>query len=148
MTPLWEMQTSWFVRKETEHINSTFTYSSWKDFQECKPYKLWKPYILSSWSWKMFQKDDDNLRRILKRRDGSDKTVFECSKSLRPLPSAYDKPIPQIPDEKKTVEMLQIVFLSPDRFSGMHRAEIIVDRQNEDEIRDWLKRHLPTFWIL
>jgi hypothetical protein len=54
---LWEMETAWFVPLANEHMSQTFTYKNWQDFVDCKPYKYWKPYVLSSWCWKdhMFQ---------------------------------------------------------------------------------------------
>lgn len=97
-TPLWEMQTSWFLPYPQEYMNQTFTYKSWKEFVEYKPYRIWKPYVLSSWCWKE--------------------------------------------------NMFQIVFLSPERFIGMNRAEIQVTKEDEPHIRDWLKKHMPTFWML
>jgi hypothetical protein len=96
MTPLWDIETFWFEPKKNEYMNQTFTYTSWSDFQDCKPYKLWKPYVLSSWCW----------------RDS----------------------------------MLQIVFISPERFTGMNRAEIAVSRDDEPHIRLWLKNHMPSCW--
>jgi len=44
--------------------------------------------------------------------------------------------------------MLQIVFLSPDRFTGVHRVEMLISKEDEDSVRDWLKRHMPSFWIV
>lgn len=142
MTHLWEMDTHWFKRPKEEHINATFNYKSWKDFIDCKPYKLWKPYILSSWSWKI--RSVDQLK-VEKRRD-ADKAVMECSSFLRTNPSSYDKTVSLIDESKEQVEMLQIVFLSPDRFTGVHRVEMLISKDDEDAVRDWLKRHMPTFW--
>ena len=136
------METSWFEKPDTEYIHSTYTYKSWKDFQEYKPYKLWKPYILSSWSWK---KGPIPTKPYVKRghKDG-----YDVSKQLRANPSAYDL-------EKNTQEIietaedrLQIVFLSPVRFLGMHRVELIVKEEDEEAIKEWLKNHMPTFWKL
>ena len=97
-TPLWEMQTSWFLPQQNEYMNQTFGYKSWQDFLECKPYRHWKPYVLSSWCWK-----DDRF---------------------------------------------QIVFISPERYMGMNRAEMFVTKEDEPAIREWLKSHMPKFWIL
>jgi hypothetical protein len=54
---MWEMETAWFVPPNSENTSQTFAYKSWHDFLECKPYRFWKPYVLSSWCWKegMFQ---------------------------------------------------------------------------------------------
>lgn len=97
-TRLWEMETSWFQPNVNEYMNQTFDYKCWKDFVEYKPYRIWKPYILSSWAWK------DNR--------------------------------------------VQLVFISPERFTGMNRAEIVVTEQDEPNIRDWIKNHMPSFWKL
>ena len=144
MTHLWEMDTHWFVKPKDEVVPATFTYKNWKDFVDCKPYKLWKPYILSSWSWKTRTL---NERKQEKRRD-ADKAVMDCSKILRSKPSSYDKDVIPMDESRETLEMLQIVFLSPDRFSGVHRVEMCISKDNEEEVRDWLKRHMPSFWIL
>lgn len=143
MTHLWEMDTHWFQKPKEEYIHSTYFYKSWKDFVECKPYKLWKPYILSSWSWKIRTIDE---LKIEKRRD-NDKSIMDCSKMLRSNPSSYDTVL-DIDESKDEVEMLQIVFLSPHRFTGVHRVEFKIEKENEEEVRDWLKRHMPTFWKL
>ena len=144
MMHLWEMDTHWFQKSKDEYIQGTFHYKNWKDFVDCKPYKLWKPYILSSWSWKT--RSLDQLKQE-KRRD-ADKSVMDCSKMLRLNSSAYDKATIPLNESKDQIEMLQIVFLSPDRFTGVHRVEMCIDKENEEEVRDWLKRHMPTFWIL
>jgi hypothetical protein len=137
---LWDMPTSWFPRPENEYINSTYTYKSWKDFQECKPYKLWKPYILSSWSWKVQKEETMEFKKSEKR---TEKHV------LRLNPSNQEKKKESVVSTTaKDVEMLQIVFISPDRFAGMHRVEMIVKREEEENIRDWIKSHMPTFWKL
>ena len=145
MTHLWEMETHWFSKNKNEYVESTFPYKSWKDFLECKPYKLWKPYILSSWCWKTIYAKDYEAQR----RNEIDKTVMDCSNLLRIKPSSYDKPSPfGNSQDTKGVEMLQIVFLSPDRFTGVHRVEIIIQREDEEFVKDWLRRHMPTFWKL
>lgn len=95
---LWEMDTAWFQPLDNEHMTHTFTYRSWKEFVDYKPYRIWKPYVLSSWSWK-----DDKL---------------------------------------------QLVFISPERFTGMNRAEITVKNEDETIIRDWIKNHKPNFWMV
>ena len=143
---LWEMETSWFGKPDAEVVNGCFAYKSWKDFLECKPYKLWKPYILSSWSWKLLTPGDELLLKKQSRRE-PEKAVMDCRKILRLHPSDYDtEPFEDPPSTP--VDMLQIVFLSPDRFSGIHRVEIRVTQSDEESVRDWLKRHLPTFWKL
>ena len=144
MPHLWEMDTHWFNKGKHEFVVSTFPYKSWKDFLDCKPYKLWKPYILSSWCWKTIPPGE---YPIIKKYE--DRTVMDSGHLLRLKPSLYDIPSP-LPEttEKTGVEMLQIVFLSPDRFSDVHRVEMIIQRENEDDVKDWLRRHMPTFWIL
>lgn len=93
---LWEIDTVWFQPKTNEVMNQTFTYTSWKDFVEYKPYHLWKPYVLSSWCWK--------------------------------------------------TNRLQLVFISPERFTGMNRAEITVTEEDESLVRAWIQSHMPKFW--
>jgi hypothetical protein len=144
MTHLWEMNTYWFYKNKHENSDSTFPYRSWKDFMDCKPYKIWKPYILSSWSWKTINAKEFEVQR----RNDIDKTFMECGHLLRVNPSSYDKPSPFQGNETKDVEMLQIVFLSPDRFTGVHRVEIVIQREDEEAVKNWLKRHIPEFWKL
>jgi hypothetical protein len=145
MPHLWEMETLWFTKGPHEFVESTFPYKSWKDFMDCKPYKLWKPYILSSWCWKTIHRNEHST---LKRFE-PDKTVMECTKWLRVNPSPYDTPISfQDTSENPELDMLQIVFLSPDRFSDVYRVEIIIQRENEEAIKDWLKKHMPSLWKL
>lgn len=142
-THLWEMDTLWFTKPDNETINATFAYKSWKDFQECKPYKLWKPYILSSWSWKTLSKEE---WKGWKKRE-PEKAVLDVQKLLRVNPSDYDGAKPTWPSSSTdTVEMLQIVFLSPDRFTGVHRVEIGISKEDEEVVRHWLKGHMPSFW--
>lgn len=95
---LWEMETVWFQPHANEYMNQTFQYKDWNQFIECKPYRIWKPYVLSSWAWKEDQ--------------------------------------------------FQLVFLSPERFTGVNRAEISVRREEEPIIREWIMKHMPTFWKL
>jgi hypothetical protein len=144
MPHLWEMDTHWFTKGKNEFVVSTFPYKSWKDFLDCKPYKLWKPYILSSWCWKTISPSE---YPVTKRYD--EKTVMDSGHLLRLKSSPYDTPSP-FPEiaEKKEIEMLQIVFLSPDRFSDVHRVEMIIQRENEEAVKEWLKNHMPTFWKL
>lgn len=144
MTHLWEMNTHWFKKPKDEVVQATFTYKSWKDFLDCKPYKLWKPYILSSWSWKLRSLDE----RKQEKRWEADRAVMDCSSMLRLHRSSYDKDVIPLDESKSQIEMLQIVFLSPDRFTGVHRVEMCIAKENEDEVRDWLMRHMPTFWKL
>jgi hypothetical protein len=143
MTHLWEMETLWFTKPENETINATFAYKNWKEFRECKPYKLWKPYILSSWSWKTISSVETGIKP--KPRDPK-KHILDCSNMLRVHPSSYDKDTRNKDFEGKEVEMLQIVFLSPDRFTGVHRVEMGVSKDDEDDVREWLRNHMPKFW--
>ena len=145
MPHLWEIDTHWFLKNKNEHVESTFPYKSWKDFLECKPHKLWKPYILSSWSWKtMYGKE-----YFSERRHDFDRTVMDCAHLIRVNNSPYDKPSEFLNQkDSKGVEMLQIVFLSPDRFTGVHRVEIMIRPEDEDDVKYWLKRHMPNFWKL
>lgn len=139
---LWEMETSWFDKPKSEVMNSTFPYKSWKDFQDCKPYKLWKPYILSSWSWKPVKVDDHGLIKTAKRQD-AERHVMD----LRP--SHYNKETKATPvPHTHEIDMLQIVFISPDRFSGILRVEVIVQKEDEVKVREWIKKHMPGFWKL
>jgi hypothetical protein len=145
---LWEMPTAWFPKPDTEYINCTYNYKSWKDFRECKPYKLWKPYILSSWSWKLRKEESMGMKKPEKRRDG-EKHTMDCTTMLRVNASSYDKQRGLHPtNQGDEVDMLQIVFISPDRFVGMHRVEMRVSRDDEEEVRLWLKNHMPNFWKL
>lgn len=130
---LWEMKTSWFDKPDNEYIHSTFPYKSWNDFQEYKPYKLWKPYILSSWCWKKMNID---VKPVLP----------SPSKLLHLHKSIYDKEWDTTSQGQS--DMLQIVFISPDRFSGMHRVEMFVKEEDEEAIAQWLKNHMPSFWKL
>lgn len=143
MTHLWEMDTHWFNVPKDEYMNCTFHYKNWKDFKEYKPYKLWKPYILSSWSWKL-----RNVDEVKKQKRQQTTGIMDCSTMLRASPSSYDKEKPFLDTSKPHVEMLQIVFISPERFAGVHRVEMSIQKEDEEEVRDWLKRHMPTFWKL
>ena len=145
MLHLWEMDTHWFLKNKHDHIESTFPYKSWKDFLECKPYKLWKPYILSSWCWKTIYLKDYEAQR----RNNIDKTLMDSGHLLRLTSVSHSTPSPfGNPQDAKEVDMLQIVFLSPDRFTGVHRVEIILQKEDEAAVKDWLLRHMPTFWKL
>jgi hypothetical protein len=138
-TPLWEMQTMWFTRTSAEYTDNTFHYKSWKDFVDCKPYKLWKPYILSSWCWK-------GISSSFHRPPGGGH-IMNIHQILRTNPSESEAPsLDLAPGEE--VEMFQIVFISPDRFSGMNRAEMVVKKEDEPAIRAWLLNHMPSFWKL
>ena len=147
MTHLWEMETCWFQKPTNEHIQSTYMYKSWKEFREYKPYKLWKPYILSSWSWKVMPKHSCEPQLPTKRNE-TDKHTMNCSTMLRVNPSSYDKERILVKPNTEEMDMLQIVFISPDRFIGMQRVEIIIKREEEELIREWLVNHMPTFWKL
>ena len=68
---------------------------------------------------------DEN--RHPKRRE-QERHFMDCTAILRIKPSQYDKD-PVVDSTKvQEVEMLQIVFLSPDRFRGVHRVEVIVSK--------------------
>ena len=108
---LWEMETHWFQPHKKEFMNQTFTYKDWNQFMECKPYRIWKPYVLSSWAWKEMYDDEDEEKKELK-------------------------------------DIFQVVFISPERFTGMNRAEICVKKEDEPLIREWVKKHMPSFWKL
>jgi hypothetical protein len=139
MTHLWEMETLWFEPPRHETISATFTYKSWAEFQECKPHKLWKPYILSSWSWKSKSQTDAVVKGV--NRDPK-KHVLEFRATLASF--KQEEPPVSAPE----IQKLQIVFLSPSRFDGMHRVEIVVNYDDEDSIREWLKNHMPSLWKL
>lgn len=144
--PLWEMQTMWFVRTSSEYMDTSFHYKSWKDFVECKPYKLWKPYILSSWCWKKEKILDTRMPNTFQRLP-SDNHVMTRHQILRTDPA--DCSLPEVPSPAtEEVEMFQIVFISPDRFSGINRVEMRITRDDEPAIRLWLSKHMPTFWKL
>ncbi len=136
------METSWFEKPDTEYINGTFNYKSWKEFQECKPYKLWKPYILSSWSWRY-----TSLEEIKEKQHQLTKSkhILETKDMLHILPVSYTKER-HLSLTDKEIQLLQIVFISPNRFDGMHRVEIGVTGNDEEGVREWLKRHMPSFW--
>ena len=95
---LWETKTLWFHHPQTNELYSmTFPYKSWKDFRDCRPYKMWKPYAMTSWCWKEDQ--------------------------------------------------FQIVFATPYKVNvAMHFVEFAVTQQDEDEIRTWIRKHMPEFW--
>jgi hypothetical protein len=99
MTPLWEMETSWFSKAQNELGCCDYPYKSWQEFNSCKPHKTWKPYSVVSWSW-----SEDN--------------------------------------------QLQIVFLWRNQYTKIHRVCIDVNREEEPQIREWLKRHMPIIWKL
>ena len=51
--PLWDVTTHWFIPPRDYTMSVTaIMYRSWKDFTDCRPYHLWKPYTLTSWAWK------------------------------------------------------------------------------------------------
>lgn len=140
--PLWEMETLWFRRNKNQHIQTNFHYKSWSEFQEYKPYKLWKPYIVSSWSWKHIPHIDSSFNR----QDLEDHLMdvhhvhshFSHDHDPSSLQSLSEKPI----------ELLQILFISPDRFSEIHLVEIRIKKDDEPNVRAWLKNHMPTLWKL
>ena len=143
---LWDMETLWFTGNENQHIQTTFRYKSWAEFQECKPYKLWKPYIVSSWSWKHIQKQDFARAEKYMAQD-HEKHIMSCQKLLRLHPTQYDKTVFDISNEE-SVELLQILFISPDRFSEIHRVEMKIQQSDEENVRIWLKSHMPKLWKL
>ncbi len=144
MPHLWEMDTHWFNKNQNEYIQSTFPYKSWKDFIDCKPYKLWKPYILSSWAWKSRLPQEI----VVQKKRESERYTMECNKILHLNPSNHTNNVPLKDESKEPLEMLQIVFLSPERFTGVHRVEILISKDDEAAVKDWLSRHMPTFWKL
>lgn len=141
---LWEMNTLWFIKPDNEFTSNNFFYKSWKEFVDVKPYKLWKPYVLSSWCWKK----DIQYEQLLEAKSSCFKSeghTHDVSTALRTNLSRYDKEIKIInPGESK--EMLQIVFISPSRFRGMNRAEILITEDDEEAVKAWIKNHMPTFW--
>ena len=49
---LWEIKTTVFaIPRGNSSLVNVYPYHSFKDFIHCKPYHMWKPYILSSWAW-------------------------------------------------------------------------------------------------
>lgn len=49
---LWEIKTYWVPKERCNYDgNNIYPYNNFKDFKDCSPYKNWKPYFLSSWSW-------------------------------------------------------------------------------------------------
>ena len=134
---LWEMETLWFRGNQNQHIQTNFHYKSWSEFQEYKPYKLWKPYIMSSWSWKHIPRNDSSRKDL-------ENHIMDVHRH-----SSHDDTLSgfQIPSEN-TVELLQILFISPDRFSELHRVEIRIKQDDEPRVREWLKNHMPTLWKL
>jgi hypothetical protein len=134
----------WFEKPTNDHVNSTFPYKSWKDFTEYKPHKLWKPYILSSWSWKKFNTGDLTPQELKKQLDQQNNLLDTGSIHI----SHYSKEQANQATYDRNVEMLQIVFISPDRFSGLHRVEVCVKEEDENAVRQWLMSHMPTFWKL
>ncbi len=82
------------------------------------------------------------------KRTDADKHAMNCAHILRKNPSQHDKERIQLPPNTDEVDMLQIVFLSPDRFQGMHRVEILVQESDEEMIKEWLQSHMPSFWKL
>lgn len=140
---LWEMNTLWFVKADNEFTSNNFFYKSWKEFVDVKPYKLWKPYVLSSWCWKK----DVQYEELLESKSSFKNEGHTCdvSRTLRANFSSYDKDTKLIhPGETK--EMLQIVFISPTRFRGMNRAEILITEEDEEAVKAWIKNHMPSFW--
>jgi hypothetical protein len=44
--------------------------------------------------------------------------------------------------------MLQIVFVSPEKKIKMAVVEFPVRKEEEPEIRQWLKNHMPKLWMI
>ena len=83
---------------------------------------------------------------LLKKQPRQEKAVLNCHTILRTSPSLREGSFDEA--SGTPVDMLQIVFISPDRFSGLHRVEICVSKDDEEDIRTWLKHHMPIFWKL
>jgi hypothetical protein len=100
MTPLWKIPTMWFSPPPfNDRTTMSFNYKNWKDFIECRPHRMWKPYVMTSWSWK-----DDKL---------------------------------------------QFIFNTPYKSGiSISYVEIPVTEADEPEVRSWIKRHMPEFWII
>jgi hypothetical protein len=100
MTPLWKISTMWFSPPPfNDRTTMSFNYKNWKDFIECRPHRMWKPYVMTSWSWK-----DDKL---------------------------------------------QFIFNTPYKSGiSISYVEIPVTEADEPEVRAWIKRHMPEFWII
>jgi hypothetical protein len=124
--PLWEIETSWFQESGQTVGQSTFAYKDWADFMMNKPYKFWKPYVLSSWSWKKVEEIPRSNRHHL----------YELALNSSNKDSS----------ETKEKYKLQIVFLTKNIYSQVTRAEMFVETKDEQAIRDWLKKHMPNFW--
>lgn len=43
---LFDIETSWLNSDD-----QVILFTNWNQFMECVPYKRWKPYVVSSWSW-------------------------------------------------------------------------------------------------
>lgn len=44
------------------------------------------------------------------------------------------------------LDRLQIVFFTKRNLSSLLFVEVHVSRDNEPAIRQWLKRHMPSYW--
>jgi hypothetical protein len=73
---------------------------------------------------------------------------MNCNNILRINPSLYDKNSGFDLDTNGTIELLQILFISPDRFSEIHRVEMKIKQDDEESVRAWLKNHMPSLWKL
>ena len=52
-TSIWEINSIWFTPpRNNDRGTNIIPYRSWKDFIDCKPYRVGKPYIMTSWAWK------------------------------------------------------------------------------------------------
>jgi hypothetical protein len=96
MEPLWAIDSIRFATPRGNDANtSIIPYRNWKDFTDCKPYHMWKPYIMISWSWK-----DDTF---------------------------------------------QFIFMTP-RAPTMLYIEFPVKKEDEPDIRAWIKKHVHPIW--
>lgn len=140
-THLWDMDTLWFSGNENQHIQTVFRYKSWNEFQECKPYKLWKPYIVSSWSWKHIARTESAFTNKCMKQELEKHTMNVHA-------AENDVSMSSEPGKGEPLELLQILIISPDRFAEIHRVEIRIKRDDEEHVRTWLINHMPTLWKL
>lgn len=96
---LWEIETHWITNETPDIYHTTYLYKNWKDFRDCCPYRMWKPYILTSWSWKE--------------------------------------------------DTLQLVFCTPYKNrTSISYVEIPVTYMDEELVRQFIKKHMPQFWVI
>ena len=75
-----------------------------------------------------------------------EKHTMDCQKQLRVNPSEYDNKLSFEIDTNETIELLQILFISPNRFSEIHRVELKITQEDEENVRNWLQTHMPKLW--